>query len=577
MTIKGAKSVYGDSIAELSATVASGTFVEGDGNVYSLSTSATSTSNVGNYDITGSVENANYYITFVGGTGAYTVTEREIIIEWCENDFTYNGSVQAVTAYYKDIKNSEVALAVTIEADDKVAEFKNAGYYTATAAFAKGETNYALPEIVTKGYSIGKLAVSVIADDAEMQYGDTPANLTWSYAENSAQFVASDNIGLTVTTDANKLSPVDTYETAITEAVFENYTVTYAKGLMQVVARKLTVRIDEKSSVYGDEIAELTSSVTSGNIVNDNTDVYSLTTAATNRSGVGNYDITGSVLDTNYNITFEGETNAYTITARVVTINWCENNFTYNGTEQTIAATYADVNGEKTELAVTVKADEVVTEFRNAGDYTATAAFKNGETNYALPAVNSAVYNIGKLAVSVVANDAEMQYGDTPANLTWSYAEGSAEFVASDNVIVEVITDATSASPAGGTYYTRVTAIDDGNYSVSYTDGVMSVIKATPVLNVNVVIPSGGLFTSSAMPVIEWTASSFGKEVAGSVQWTESALVEGTNEYNWIFTPQDTDNYNSVTDKYELTVEEVMLESRYTRAIRSTSLDNTSP
>ena len=28
-----------------------------------------------------------------------------------------------------------------------------------------------------------------------------------------------------------------------------------------------------------------------------------------------------------------------------------------------------------------------------------------------------------------------------------------------------------------------------------------------------------------------------------------------------LFTPQDTDNYNSVTDKYELTVEEVMLES----------------
>ena len=154
-----------------------------------------------------------------------------------------------------------------------------------------------------------------------------------------------------------------------------------------------------------------------------------------------------------------------------------------------------------------------------------------------------------------------MEYGDTPANLTWSYAEGSAEFVASDNVTVEVVTDATSASPAGGIYYTRITAIDDDNYSVSYVDGVMNVIKATPVVNVNVVIPSRGLFTSSDMPDIEWTASSFGKEVAGSVQWTESALVAGTNEYNWIFTPQDTDNYNSVTDKYKLTVEEVMLAS----------------
>ena len=556
VTIDGATSVYGDETAELTSSVTSGNIVNDDTDVYSLTTAATNRSDVGNYDITGSVLDTNYNITFEGETNAYTITARVVTINWCENNFTYNGTEQTIAATYADVSGSNIPLNVTTDR-----EFKNAGDYTATAAFRNGERNYALPATVTATYGIKKLAVSVVANDAEMEYGDTPANLTWSYAEGSAQFVDSDNIELVVSATADNLSPVGEYVTAITEAEFDNYTVTYAKGVMQVVARKITVTIDKKSSVYGDEIAELTSSVTSGNIVNDNTDVYSLTTAATNRSGVGNYDITGSVLDTNYNITFEGGTYAYTITARVVTINWCENKFTYNGSVQAVTAYYKDINNAEVALAVTVKADGAEAEFRNAGNYTATAAFKNGETNYALPAVNSAVYNIGKLAVSVVANDAEMQYGDTPAGLGWHYTEGSAEFVASDNVIVEVITDATSASPAGGTYYTRVTAIDDGNYSVSYTDGVMSVIKATPVLNVNVVIPSGGLFTSSAMPVIEWTASSFGKEVAGSVQWTESALVEGTNEYNWIFTPQDTDNYNSVTDKYELTVEEVMLES----------------
>ena len=202
-----------------------------------------------------------------------------------------------------------------------------------------------------------------------------------------------------------------------------------------------------------------------------------------------------------------------------------------------------------------------MTEFRNAGNYTATASFAYGETNYALPDNATAIYEIKKLEVSVIADNAEMPYGSTPANLTWRYAEGSAEFVASDNVIVEVITDATSASPVGRIYYTRIDTIVDDNYSVSYTDGVMSVIKATPVVNVNVVIPSGGLFTSSDMPDIEWTATSFGAEVSGVVEWVESALVAGTNEYNWIFTPQDTDNYNPVTDKYELTVEEVKLAS----------------
>ena len=561
VTIEGATSVYGDEIAELASAVTDGEIVNGDTKVYSLSTSATNSSNVGEYNINGTVNNLNYDITFDGGTYAYTITAREIAIVWCENKFTYNGGVQAVTAYYKDINNAEVALAVTVKADGAEAEFRNAGDYTATAAFAKGETNYALPATVTAAYNIAKLAVSVVADDAEMQYGSTPAGLGWSYAENSSEFIASDNIELTVTTDANNLSPVGFYETAITEAEFENYTVTYAKGVMNVIARKLTVAIDKKSSVYGDEIAELTSSVTSGNIVNDDTDVYSLTTAATSRSDVRGYDITGKIENSNYDITFDGGKGAYTITARVVTINWCENKFTYNGSVQAVTAYYKDIYDVDIALAVTVKADEVVTEFKNAGDYTAEAAFANDEPNYALPDENSATYTIKELEVSVVANDAEMEYGDTPSNLTWRYAEGSAEFVASDNVIVEVVTDATSASPAGGTYYTRVTAIDDDNYSVSYVDGVMTVLKATPTVIVNVVIPENGLFTSSAMPVIEWTASSFGKEVAGSVQWTESALVEGTNEYNWIFTPQDTDNYNSVAEKYELTVEEVMLKS----------------
>ena len=257
----------------------------------------------------------------------------------------------------------------------------------------------------------------------------------------------------------------------------------------------------------------------------------------------------------NYNVT--GLTSEeYSIEAYEVAIVWCDNAYTYNGKVQTVSATYADVSGSNFPLNVTTDR-----KFKNAGDYTATAAFAKGETNYALPEIVTKGYSIGKLAVSVIADDTEMEYGDTPADLTWSYAKGSAEFVASDNVIVEVITDATSASPVGGIYYTRIDTIVDDNYSVSYTDGVMSVIKATPVVKVNVVIPENGLFTSSAMPVIEWTASSFGNEVSGVVEWVESALVAGTNEYNWIFTPQDTDNFNPVTEKYELTVEEVKLAS----------------
>ena len=90
--------------------------------------------------------------------------------------------------------------------------------------------------------------------------------------------------------------------------------------MFSVAPREITVTIDKKSSVYGDETVELTSSVTSGNIVNGDTDVYSLSTAATSSSAVGGYDITGKIENSNYDITFEGETNAYTIGKRAVTV-----------------------------------------------------------------------------------------------------------------------------------------------------------------------------------------------------------------------------------------------------------------
>ena len=49
-----------------------------------------------------------------------------------------------------------------------------------------------------------------------------------------------------------------------------------------MVARKLTVTIDKKSSAYGDEIAELASAVTDGEIVNGDTEVYSYDNRARN-------------------------------------------------------------------------------------------------------------------------------------------------------------------------------------------------------------------------------------------------------------------------------------------------------
>ena len=99
VNIQKASSVYGDGIAELKATAVG--IVNGDTDVYSLSTTATGTSDVGNYDITGMSNNGNYNITFTGGTDAYTITRRELTVTIDVADKRYDGT-----------KNAEIISAV---------------------------------------------------------------------------------------------------------------------------------------------------------------------------------------------------------------------------------------------------------------------------------------------------------------------------------------------------------------------------------------------------------------------------------------------------------------------------------
>ena len=54
--------------------------MNGDKEVYSLATTATSTSNVGKYAIEGTALDSNYDITFANKTDSYEITKREVVI-----------------------------------------------------------------------------------------------------------------------------------------------------------------------------------------------------------------------------------------------------------------------------------------------------------------------------------------------------------------------------------------------------------------------------------------------------------------------------------------------------------------
>ena len=119
------------------------------------------------------------------------------------------------------------------------------------------------------------------------------------------------------------------YTVRVTVAADGNYKAASATADFTISAKKITVAIDGKTSIYGDDIVTLTA--TDNGIVNGDSNVYSLSTIASKTAGVGTYDITGTALDDNYSITFTGGENAYEITKRNLTVTVVVNDKQYDG------------------------------------------------------------------------------------------------------------------------------------------------------------------------------------------------------------------------------------------------------
>ncbi len=122
---------------------------------------------------------------------------------------------------------------------------------------------------------------------------------------------------------------VGKYTVRVTVVADENYKAASATADFTISAKKITVAIDRKTSIYGDDIVTLTA--TDNGIVNGDSNVYSLSTNASKTAGVGTYDITGTALDDNYSITFTGGENAYEITKRNLTVTIVVNDKQYDG------------------------------------------------------------------------------------------------------------------------------------------------------------------------------------------------------------------------------------------------------
>lgn len=291
----------------------------------------------GKYWVVGIVDATPDFAQSVSAPVSFTINKVVIGITWgSETSFTYNGTPQAPSAEATGAVKDE-SLTLTLEG-----QATNVGTYTAivTGITINGEeaTNYQLPaDGLTKEFEITPRAISVTLNEYTVTYNGTTLSGSFTTSGHSyngktlftiavGELYGSDTLEGTFTYPSQRNA--GSYAWREIEWRNTNYSVNVTNRYeeMFVIDKALiTVQIENKSSAYGDDIVDLTYTV-SGDKYDDESTIFSLSTEATSASNVGSYAIVGTATgenSKNYTVTFSGSNDAegvYTITKRNLTI-----------------------------------------------------------------------------------------------------------------------------------------------------------------------------------------------------------------------------------------------------------------
>ena len=473
-----------------------------------------------------------------------TIIPHTITIDWAEDDFTYNGTQQTVTATYDSFEADDIALEVSPVVDDSdFATFVNAGNYTFRVSFADGDggsSNYELPLVATNSYTMKAASVEVALQIPSQVYtGETFNTLV---GEKGADYTVSgdmysqggipDDLGIVITIngaagatnvgsyDVTASWDNDNYSVTFADGTFNGAFVITAAGITQV---SVSDRVFEYSgaSRFDEAVADISASTVDGT---DATWTYSLTDGSETGEGYNESLVLRNVLRDGddaviaytvyYKITADNHADYYgqfevTINPAEVSVVWCDDDFTYTGSDQSgsVTAYYVaahDGNVEVTLDTALTNGGEF-TDVNGGADYSFTATFAGDEldNNYSLASV-TADFHIKKAElvwsegeefawVDEDNEDYAWIYGDTDfmSNRTSPVAElaNNGNFTITEGewqygITVEYFTDEDclvpfegefSSATNAGVYYARVTvpATDNYGYGADLTEDLV--------------------------------------------------------------------------------------------------------
>ena len=287
----------------------------------SLSTAATTTSNVGSYAITagGSViSTAGQAYRLIQTPAALTVTPRAITVTADAKSRAYGDANPALTYQVGgsglvngDTLSGALATSATTAS--------NVGTYGIGQGTLAASSNYTLTSYTGANLTVTPRAITVTADAKSRAYGD--ANPALTYQVGGSGLANGDSLSGALATSATIASNVGIYGIMQgTLAASGNYVLNYASADLTVTQRAITVTADAKSRAYGDVNPALTYQVGGSGLANGDSLSGALATSATTASNVGTYGITQGTLSASGNYALNYASNNLTVTQRVITV-----------------------------------------------------------------------------------------------------------------------------------------------------------------------------------------------------------------------------------------------------------------
>ncbi|MDE6505098.1 MAG: hypothetical protein K2L42_04430, partial [Clostridia bacterium] len=590
--------VNGHTVANLSGTLAYDYMVKpASGNpttAYAQFDDATVAGTTEYLIIPKGLSHSDYDIKFVGAP--LTVEKHKVTINIGDGTSVYgasalnmptitSGALQASDETAANFKIKLVKDGVDYDPATVIATAVNAlkaGVYEIVVEFTN--SNYDVTYVGSQGtkglYTVTKATLTVTADDKSLVYGTavptytaTPTGMVTG--DNGANLISGLLFECAYTSSSAVTATGSEYVLTPYGLNLNDYNVTYVAGKVTVTAKAITVKIDDKTGVYGDKFGTLTYTAV-GVINNDNLgielEILDSNGAAVSLTGTpkaGTYQIkqkAGTTANSNYTVTISNTNGAgtYKITKKALTVTADDFTVTYGGAKPAFTAKYHGfISGENEStanifggtLTFTCSYDPASTgSDKNAGAYTVTPGgltsdnyditFADGKLTVAKKQIIVSLKNQTQVysgTISVLLNDDGS--GNYNANAIWELASVAGNTLVSGDSL-KITVKAPSNTNAGAYALLADDAqikADNPNYSVSVITAQYTITKATLAVKANDYLNTlvyGSVPSASAMSVTYGEDDGHGNTINGFVNGETAStpgVITAGNQYDFTY------------------------------------------